>query len=310
MSKPDVSGITNNFFTTVQKGFSDSLNGSITNSSTTIAINSLAGYANNDWVFLWVEPGTANAELVFGEVFGNSLINCVRGILGSAAAHTSGATVASYVSSANWMLLIKMLEQEHNSDGTHGDITADTLSVGGVDFTNILPTGVILPYGGTSAPSGYLLCDGSAVSRSTYSNLFSTISTTYGSGNGSTTFNVPDMRGRVAVGKNTGTFTPLGHTGGEETHTLSIGELASHNHTGTTGSGGSHSHTYSAWRQSTYPGGGIIGGGSLYGNPPISTGNTSTDGSHTHSFTSDTTGSGTAHNNLQPYLVTNHIIKT
>jgi microcystin-dependent protein len=64
-----------------------------------------------------------------------------------------------------------------------------------------LPTGVVVPFAGASAPDGYLLCYGQAVSRSSYSDLFAAIGTTWGAGDGSTTFNVPDLRGRVAAGK-------------------------------------------------------------------------------------------------------------
>lgn len=60
----------------------------------------------------------------------------------------------------------------------------------------LMPTGVILPFAGNTAPSGWLACDGSAVSRTTYASLFTTIGTTYGTGDGSTTFNLPDFRGR------------------------------------------------------------------------------------------------------------------
>ena len=63
-----------------------------------------------------------------------------------------------------------------------------------------MPSGAILQFAGSAAPSGYLLCDGSAVSRTTYAALFSAIGTTYGTGDGSTTFNVPDFRGRVPSG--------------------------------------------------------------------------------------------------------------
>lgn len=62
------------------------------------------------------------------------------------------------------------------------------------------PTGAIMDYGGSSAPSGWVLCNGSAISRTTFSALFAVIGTTYGAGDGSTTFNVPDLRGRVSVG--------------------------------------------------------------------------------------------------------------
>jgi hypothetical protein len=74
-----------------------------------------------------------------------------------------------------------------------------------------LPPGVILDYGGATAPSGFLLCDGAAVSRTEYVALFDAIGTTYGAGDGSTTFNVPDFRGRVAVG--VGTHTDVNNRG-------------------------------------------------------------------------------------------------
>lgn len=84
----------------------------------------------------------------------------------------------------------------------------------------IMPTGVIVPFGGSSAPAGHLLCNGAAVSRTTYADLFAVIGTTYGAGDGSTTFNVPDMRGRFPLGKAaSGTGSTLGGTGGAIDHT-------------------------------------------------------------------------------------------
>lgn len=73
--------------------------------------------------------------------------------------------------------------------------------------TYLVPTGGILPYGGSSAPTNYLLCDGTAVSRSTYSTLFGVISTSYGVGNGTTTFNVPDLRSSMPLGSGQRTRT-------------------------------------------------------------------------------------------------------
>lgn len=73
-----------------------------------------------------------------------------------------------------------------------------------VDFLASV-TGMILPYGGSAAPTGFLLCDGSAVSRTTYANLFAVISTTFGVGDGSTTFNVPNLASRTIIGAGTGT---------------------------------------------------------------------------------------------------------
>ena len=74
----------------------------------------------------------------------------------------------------------------------------------GQNVTVAVPTGVLYPFAGSSAPTGYLLCNGTTASRTTYATLFATISTTYGVGDGSTTFGLPDMRGRVPMGAGTG----------------------------------------------------------------------------------------------------------
>jgi microcystin-dependent protein len=110
----------------------------------------------------------------------------------------------------------------------------------------IVPSGTVLDYAGPTAPSGWTECDGSAISRTTFSSLFTAIGTTWGIGDGSTTFNVPDLRRRTCVGRGgsaTGTLgNTIGSTGGEENHVLSVGELAAHNH-GVTDPG--HTHTVS-----------------------------------------------------------------
>lgn len=132
----------------------------------------------------------------------------------------------------------------------------------------VYPVGIILPFADDVLPDGYLLCDGTAVSRTTYADLFAVCGTTYGVGNGSTTFNLPDMRGRIPVGAGTGsglTARTLGQTFGAETVTLAEGDLAVHTHTingqaiqvtsgaggaangtntgtGSSGSGGSHTN--------------------------------------------------------------------
>jgi microcystin-dependent protein len=109
-------------------------------------------------------------------------------------------------------------------------------------------SGTVLPFAGSSAPDGWLLCHGQAVSRTTYAVLFAVIGTTYGTGDGSTTFNLPDLRGRVIAGKdnmggtaasrltNSGTGNPgingstLGATGGVDRHTLTTAQMPAHTH--------------------------------------------------------------------------------
>jgi microcystin-dependent protein len=120
------------------------------------------------------------------------------------------------------------------------DTCQDNITIAADAAVARVPVGVIWPYAGSSAPSGFLLCYGQAVSRTTYADLFTAISTTYGSGDGSTTFNVPDLRGRVAAGKddmggssanrltdaNDGlNGDTLGDTGGVETQVLVQGNL-------------------------------------------------------------------------------------
>jgi len=128
------------------------------------------------------------------------------------------------------------------------------LSVGLGTVTQV-PAGIVSAFAGVTAPAGWLMCYGQAVSRTDYSALFTALSTTYGSGDGSTTFNIPDMRGRAIAGVDNmgGTAASrltstvltasntLGATGGTQTHTLITAELASHNHTQD-----SHNHTQSS----------------------------------------------------------------
>ena len=98
--------------------------------------------------------------------------------------------------------------------------------------SDTLPIGTIMEWPSDTAPVNYLLCDGQAVSRTTYSLLFSKIGTLYGGGDGATTFNVPNIKGRAAVGKDASQteFDTLGETGGEKAHTLTVAEIPAHQH--------------------------------------------------------------------------------
>jgi microcystin-dependent protein len=112
-----------------------------------------------------------------------------------------------------------------------GISVADDNVVGGYP---LIPVGGLMPYAGATSPEGWLLCDGAVISRTTYANLFALIGATYGSGNGTTTFNVPDMRSRMPMGAGVGaglTSRALAATGGAESVVIASGNLPTHTHT-------------------------------------------------------------------------------
>lgn len=160
-----------------------------------------------------------------------------------------------------------------------------------------VPLGAVMPFAGATAPDGWLAADGSAVSRTTYAGLFAVMGTGYGAGDGSTTFNLPDLRVRVPVG--TGTGRARAATGGAATVALSAAELPTHDHS----SAGGHSHALNAF----FGDFGTAGSGSSIilaatsGTNPI----TSTNGAHTHA----PVGSGTAHENMMPFQVLLYIVR-
>ena len=109
----------------------------------------------------------------------------------------------------------------------YGGIYKNGVEIGGES----LPIGSMIPFGSQeNIPSNWKICDGSAISRETYAELFNVIGTSYGAGDGSTTFNLPDKRGRVSVGldSNQTEFDTIGKKSGEKTHTLTIGEVIQH----------------------------------------------------------------------------------
>jgi microcystin-dependent protein len=176
--------------------------------------------------------------------------------------------------------------------------TANVVAVSAFNAANTgVPSGVIMPYAGSSEPTGWLLCSGNAVSRTTYSSLYSAIGTTYGSGDGVNTFNLPDLRGRVVAGRddmggtaalrvtasgsnaNSGIAgTTLGANGGTQTHILTTAQLPTFNIRSTT------STTNPAFGDNT----------------PLPV----ADDINT------TVGENYPHQNMQPTMILNYIIKT
>lgn len=157
--------------------------------------------------------------------------------------------------------------------------------------------GSIQVWPGSTAPEGWLLCNGQAVSRTTYANLFSVLGTTYGQGDGSTTFNVPDLTGRVPMGTN-GTY-PLASKGGEAAHTLSEEELPAVN--GYLEFHNIYTGTNLADAKNAFSGQKING--------KYRDGGSSQTGASSYAVVNLNFGQDGAHNNMQPYLAQHYIIK-
>jgi len=186
-----------------------------------------------------------------------------------------------------------------------------------------LPAGQLSPFAGPNAPTGWLLCDGSAVSRTTYAALFAVCGTVYGSGDGSTTFNIPNLRGKCVVMYDSSQteFNTLNKSGGEKTHANTVAELAQHAHAITDPAHAhsindpQHTHGIPANNQSPSAGNGILQATAH----PAATGTYESTASaatgigiyaNYTGISIQNAGSGQAHNNLQPYIVLNYIIKT
>jgi len=202
----------------------------------------------------------------------------------------------------------------------------------GLASTDILmPSGSVIIYGGTSAPTGWLLCDGSAISRSTYAALFSAIATAYGVGDGSSTFNIPDIRGRVVAGKEASASlltsaiggldgNTLGNTGGNQGITLTSAQsgvpahthgltMDAHTHT-FTGTPHNHSGIFSVVSVNTY-GGGTSGGFQSGSTANATAGGTNSTVTTTGTIANNSTADASAaHSNTQPTIILNYIIKT
>ena len=223
-----------------------------------------------------------------------------------------GFKTAVYCDGTN---VVSILPQALNETAT----TNDVLSYDGSNWVAssatglAFSTGMIMNWAGNlaSPPSGWLVCDGTAVSRTTYASLFTAISTAFGTGDGSTTFNIPDMRDKFVIGA--GSTYNQGDTGGSADATL-----VSHTHTGSgsTGGAGSHYHEHQAAYHNVIK----YGSNGVYNNYGGGTPDdaayllrTNTVGNHSHSLTSltlSTEGSSATNANLPPYVGLGYIIRT
>lgn len=156
------------------------------------------------------------------------------------------------------------------------------------NYGSAFPVGTVIAYAGEIAPDGWLLCNGAELNRTQkeYSALYKVIKTTYGDGDGSTTFNIPNLSGRVPIGVDNQAGYGLGDFGGEYQHILEVEEMPSHTHT---------TPCYYAVGQDS------VATGYTFLRP------TGYDGDGDVSI--NKTGGSQPHNNMQPYVVMNYIIK-
>ena len=306
--------VKNNAYSTLASGINSSVT-SITVAAGTGSRFPAAGGA--DYFYATLINTSNQLEIVKVTARSTDTLTVVRAQDGTTArAYSSGDRIELRVTAA---LLADIRDSITPADGTVTtakivDANVTLAKLAAAVQALLVPTGAVSPYAGTAEPTGWLFARGQAVSRTTYAALFAAIGTTYGAGDGSTTFTLPDLRGRVVAGQDDmgGTSANrltglsggvdgdvLGAAGGAETHTLTEAQMPAHRHfaiVDATNTGITLSASNSIARSRT------SGGDSNY----------QLDGSVSEPTIGRTssTGSGAAHNNVQPTIVLNYIIKT
>ncbi|HEY7822460.1 MAG TPA: phage tail protein, partial [Acidimicrobiia bacterium] len=294
--------------TFVSNSFQTTLSFDLPVGGTTVEVVSTIGSPGLPFYLVIDADNDALREIVFvdsfkdDDTFGLSSPDN-RGIDGTLdVAHSVGALVGVYPVAGLWTDINDRVDATQASVTTH---THDGVSTAQVSLTDVAghnadahadfrTVGEVIWFAGTSVPAGFLECNGQAVSRTTYADLFSEIGTTWGVGDGSSTFNVPDLRDAVPVGAST--TRPLGDEGGAETHAHGnpTSEIAgAHAHTqGDSGSAGSHAHSNPSTNS---------GGAHTHTN-----GSTGTAGAHGHSNPSTGSAGDHGHTNPSTSSVSNH----
>ncbi len=201
-----------------------------------------------------------------------------------------------------------------------------------VNYQYVNPIGTIVCFAGQNAPDGWILCDGSEISKEIYSELYSIIGNNFGTPINSNNFVLPNLQQRMPLGRSN--LNNVGDIGGNSNITLTTNQLPSHSHTGNTSSNGTHTHTandsghthpyddayfaentgsgprnvYGTSASTDYDNNYIYRPGAITSSSQANI-SVSSDGLHSHSFTTDSTGSNSSINIMNPYLVLNYLIK-